>query len=308
MLDTYLFGNVNRISPEAPVPIVQIEHRESRPGGAANVAMNLKSLGANVSLCSVTGNDEAGEKLKSLLKKSEISSEWLISGKSRPTTEKTRVISRSQQMLRYDAENEEELSENDERFLLQMIEKLLATQRVDVLIFQDYNKGVLTKNVIHTVTQWCEKKNIPVAVDPKKLNFFEYRGVKLFKPNLREINEALQADFNKHDLTSLVKADHLLKKQLQHEITLITLSEGGVFITDHHHHEIIPASVRQVADVSGAGDTVLSIAALGVALQLDLKTIGILSNLAAGIACGKLGVVPVSSEELKDEIYKIEFI
>ena len=296
MLDTYLFGHVSRMSPEAPVPIVNVSDSESRLGGAANVALNLKSLGASVTICSVIGKDAAGKKLLQLLKKKKLSSTSILLS-DRITTEKTRVFNNNKQTLRYDSEIESDLSPVDEKRLLNKIEKAIASGKYHVVIFQDYNKGVLTKKVIATTIALCKKKNIPVAVDPKKRNFFEYREVTLFKPNLREVNDALKTHVNKSSSTDLNNTAQQLHKKLKHQITLLTLSESGIFVSNHNESALTPASERNIADVSGAGDTVISVAALCLAAGVDFKTMSKLANIAGGVVCAEVGVAPVDKKK-----------
>lgn len=308
MLDTYVFGSVSRISPEAPVPIVNVESTESRPGGAANVAMNIQSLGGKAVICSVIGNDAPGEKLLKLLSRHRFVPEHrIVKSSGRITTEKTRIFSRNHQMLRFDSETEIDLSPGDEKNMLQHIRQSIDSEKFDVVVLQDYNKGTLTKNVIHSAIAHCRKKKIPVAVDPKKKNFFEYHDVSLFKPNLREVAEALGTEVDKRNKKSLELAARALHSKLHHQITLITLSETGAFITDHKTSEIIPALVRNVADVSGAGDTVLSTASLCLALEVDFKTMGRLANIAGSLACEEVGVVPINKEHFIAEVMKQMF-
>lgn len=296
MLDTYLFGNVERMSPEAPVPVVHVKISESRLGGAANVAMNLKSLGAGVTICSVVGKDVAGKKLLQLLKKNKLGTTGILTTE-RVTTEKTRIFSKNQQMLRYDSETDDDLSPADEKRLLQTIKKEIASGKYGVVILQDYNKGVLTKNIIASTIALCKKKKLPVTVDPKRKNFFEYREVTLFKPNLRELTDALETEIDKTDITSLNSAAKQLFNELKHDVTLLTLSEAGVFVSNHKESELIPTSVRNIADVSGAGDTVIAVASLCIAAGVDYKTMSRLANIAGGVVCGEAGVVPVDKKK-----------
>ena len=301
MLDTYLFGTVHRMSPEAPVPVVNIEKKESRPGGAANVAMNIKSLGGKVTLCTTIGDDAAGKNLAALLKQNKLLSDSVIRSNKRITTEKTRIFSRNRQMLRYDLETETALNKEEEEKLLNKIQNAVNSGKFNVVVFQDYNKGVLTKKIIRETIALCRRKKIPTAVDPKKLNFFEYRDVTLFKPNLRETADALETEINKSEPGSLKAAAGRLSEKLNHSITLITLSESGAFVTNHRDAELIPASVLHVADVSGAGDTVLSVAALCLACGIDFKTRGRLANIAGGIVCGEVGVAQIHAQKFFEE-------
>lgn len=304
MLDTYLFGNVSRMSPEAPVPIVNIKSSESRLGGAANVALNIKSLGADVTVCSAIGKDAAGKKLLQLFKKNKLNIGSILST-NRITTEKTRIFSKNQQMLRFDNETEADLSPAEEKSLLQKIQRAIASGKYHVVILQDYNKGVLTKKIITDTIALCRKKNIPVAVDPKQRNFFEYRNVTLFKPNLRELTDALETGIDKNDFTSLHQVAQLLHKKLQHHITLLTLSEKGVFASNHKAAELIPTTTKSVADVSGAGDTVIAVAALCLAAGIDYITLSKLANIAGGVVCGEMGVVPVDKKKFFEKAQEL---
>jgi len=304
MLDTYLYGNVSRMSPEAPVPIVNINDAESRLGGAANVALNLKSLGAGVTICSVIGKDAAGKKLLQLLKKNKLNSASVVAT-SRVTTEKTRILSKNSQMLRFDIETEADLSAGDESELLNSIQKEIHTGKYHVVIFQDYNKGTLTKKVITDTIALCKKKKIPVAVDPKKRNFFEYREVTLFKPNLRELSDALETTIDAANIASLNSVTQLLHKKLQHQFTLLTLSEKGVFASNHKDAQIIPTTTKSVADVSGAGDTVISVAALCLAAGIDYIILSKLANIAGGVVCAEVGVVPIDKKKFFEKAQEI---
>jgi len=301
MLDTYLWGSIDRISPEAPVPVVNINREVSRLGGAANVILNIKSLGAKPFICSVIGNDSEGQQLTKLLVDEAISPDYLIKDKSRPTTKKTRIISRNQQILRFDNEAVHNLSKETEQAILQKLRFIIDTESIDVLILQDYNKGLLSKNLITAIIDICREKNIYTVVDPKKENFFDYKDVTLFKPNLKEISQALNISINKENEEELISAANKIKMNLNNKYTLITLSEKGVFITNHNESYTIPSAVRYVSDVSGAGDTVVAVAALCLVQKVDLKTLAALSNMAGGIVCEDVGVVPINKARFEKE-------
>lgn len=303
MLDSYLWGKVERISPEAPVPIVNVQKREIRLGGAANVALNILSLGAKPILCSVIGNDLDGENFLSLLDKHEMSKEGIIRVTNRPTTIKHRIISGSQQMLRVDAETDKPINSSETELLLAKIKLLL--QKTDVVIFEDYDKGVITPDLIKSVVDIANQKGIPTVVDPKKRNFLAYEGVSLFKPNLKELKEGLKIDFDKAEQSQVIEASKLLQEKMRVKANLITLSEFGVFVSDGIENHFIPAHLRSISDVSGAGDTVVSVAALTMALKLPLKQVAEISNLAGGIVCEYVGVVPIDKETLKKEAEKL---
>lgn len=305
MLDAYVWGSVHRISPEAPVPIVNVKKRENRLGGAANVALNIQSLGATPILCAVTGQDASGDIFNQLLEQHQISTAGIVRLSTRPTTMKERVIGGGQQMLRIDAEHSHGLPETDQESLRQTIAPLIP--EADVIIFQDYDKGVLSEPLIQWVQQQADQHQIPTAVDPKRRNFLHYRGAKLFKPNLKELKEGLQQEpltlhQEEYELQpSIQEASDTLRKRLQHQITLITLSEKGVFIDDTQQSTFIPAHVREISDVSGAGDTVISIAALCLALRLPISLTASLANLGGGIVCEYTGVVPIEASRLLRE-------
>ncbi len=297
MLDAYLYGKMTRISPEAPVPIIEIQKKETRPGGAANVALNIQALGAKPIVCSVIGNDREGQLLKDLLSASHISTKYLQISKTRRTTTKTRVLAKNQQVIRYDEEDTIDLSQGEKSKLKKGINNVLEEMEIDVILFQDYNKGVLTQKLIGDILLLAIKKDVPTVVDPKHKNFYAYKRATLFKPNLKEINANLPFQ-SAPNLADLIKAATHIKTQLKNTNTLITLSDKGIFYDDGVRQQILPTNPRTIADVCGAGDSVVSIAALGVALKLPLSDIAALANLAGGQVCEKVGVVPVSAKEL----------
>ncbi|MBC8172316.1 MAG: D-glycero-beta-D-manno-heptose-7-phosphate kinase [Chitinophagales bacterium] len=305
MLDSYIYGNVDRISPEAPVPVVLVEKRENRPGGAANVAMNIQSMGAVPLLVSVAGNDTEGKALVQLLDENNIASAYIINDPDRITTTKTRIISMHNQMLRLDNETLDEVPEAVSDLILLRATEIIETEDPDILIFEDYNKGVLTEKLIREITMLCLQKNIPVAVDPKKKNFFAYQLCTLFKPNLREIQESLHLFIDTNNIETINAAAAALQKKLHHGISLITLSDKGIYIRSNKDILQKPAHVRNVSDVSGAGDTVISIAALCLAAKTSLDTIASLSNIAGGIVCEYPGVVPIDKKRLLDEALEL---
>ncbi|MCW3070954.1 MAG: ADP-heptose synthase, bifunctional sugar kinase/adenylyltransferase [Bacteroidetes bacterium] len=305
MIDAYMWGNVNRISPEAPVPVVAVSKRENRLGGAANVALNIQAMGANPVLCSLVGNDEGGKLFSSLLKKQKLSAEGILKSKSRITTIKTRVLGGSHQMIRVDEEDDAPVNEKETAALFAEIKKIISGKKIDVIIFEDYDKGCITTELIRSVVALAKQKSIPLVVDPKKRNFMAYTGVTLFKPNLKELREGLKVEFDSSNMKELTKiVDSFIKKQ-GIDSALITLSEKGVYINDKKIKTLIPAHVRDITDVSGAGDTVVSIAALCVALKLPAETVAVLANLAGGLVCEKVGVVPVNKKELLEEALKL---
>lgn len=298
MIDAYYWGKVERISPEAPVPVVQVQKKENRLGGAANVALNVKNLGAKAIICSVVGDGSKGDIFRSTLKENNFSTEGIIDSPERMTTVKTRVISQGHHLIRVDEEITTNLSATDERHLIDCIKNILKKEKVDVIIFEDYNKGVLTEKVITTVVALAREMNIPTAVDPKKDNFFAYKGVTLFKPNLKELREGLNLEIDKSDFESIKKAMVKLEDTLHNSISMVTLSEQGVISKDASgfYHET--AHPREILDVSGAGDTVISVASLALAAKASTHLFSSLANLAGGLVCEKVGVVPIDKEQL----------
>jgi rfaE bifunctional protein kinase chain/domain len=305
MVDSYLIGKVERISPEAPVPVVALRQRENWLGGAANVALNIKSLGAEALLCSVIGNDKQGDELLSLMEKSGLNTAGIIRSSQRITTTKFRIISNRTQMLRVDEEMDSDLTETESTDLINSISSLIAAQKPDVIILQDYNKGVLSSPVIGQIVEIALKAGIPVAVDPKKKNFTTYKNISLFKPNLKEISEGLKTEVNPLSIESLQKVAKIIHAGQQIKMVMITLSEHGVFISCKNEigytARIIPAVLRSIADVSGAGDTVISVVALCLATETDPMLMAALSNLAGGLVCEKPGVVAVDKAGLLKE-------
>ncbi len=306
MIDSYVWGKVERISPEAPVPVVRVTAKEDRLGGAANVALNILALGATPIICAIAGKDQKGRVLKDLFDASGISASGLVYSEERPTTVKTRVISGTQHIVRVDEESLAPLSPAEEGKFLAAVSNTLREMKPNVLIFEDYNKGLLTPHVISAIIALAKEMQIPTAVDPKKENFFAYKSVDLFKPNLKELVEGLKVEIPKKDNTALESAVTKLETRLEHGISLITLSEEGIYVKNKGKSMRIPAHPRKITDVSGAGDTVISVAALCLALNTDEVYLAALSNLAGGLVCEKVGVVPVNREQLLHEAVKIE--
>jgi rfaE bifunctional protein kinase chain/domain len=298
MIDAYMWGSVSRISPEAPVPIIAVEKRENRLGGAANVGLNVRALGAQPIMCSVVGDDDAGAMYFSLLQKRGMEKEGTLVHQKRKTTIKTRVIGDSQHMVRVDEERIEDLTLDIEADFIAHISRLFEKFSFDAVIFEDYDKGTITPKVIEHVVKLTKEQNIPVLVDPKKDNFLEYKGVTLFKPNFKEIVEGLKIDIPKGDFNALHNASERLKEILGAEKIMVTLSELGVFITNGDGFHQIPSQVRDIADVSGAGDTVIAVLSCCLAAGMDNKSIAAISNIAGGLVCEKVGVVPVDKEAL----------
>ncbi len=307
MLDVYMRGKVERISPEAPVPIVSVTDSFSRLGGAANVAQNLKTLGAEPILCSIIGNDEKSKDLLALMLEQDMNVSGIVRSEERITTRKVRIISNNAQMLRVDTEDTFDLTEKEYDSLMIRINEIIEKENINGIILQDYNKGVLTEKLIKEVVSLANQKNIPVGVDPKKKNFLAYQNVTFFKPNLKELKEGIGISSKDDSIEEILTAIDSLHSKLNCRYIMTTLSERGVLIKDYktntYHH--IPAHLRKIADVSGAGDTVLSVAMLCLVCEEDPYNIAALSNLAGGIVCEELGAAPINKERLFEESKKI---
>jgi rfaE bifunctional protein kinase chain/domain len=304
MLDSYIWGVVERISPEAPVPIISVNKKDFRLGGAANVALNILALGAKPILCALIGEDDDGKKLLQRLDDKNISKEGIVVSRHRPTTVKTRIIASHQHVVRVDEESDRVINQEEEKLLLEKIEKLLP--QCNVVIFEDYDKGALNTSLIEKTVSLAKKNNIPTVVDPKKRNFISYQGVTLFKPNLKELREGLKIEVDAKNQVQVEEAVTSLKIKLKAEGVMVTLSEHGVYIDLHNQKVKIPAHAREIADVSGAGDTVVSIAALALALNLNATDIASLANLGGGLVCQHVGVVPIDRIELLAEAKNIK--
>jgi rfaE bifunctional protein kinase chain/domain len=305
MIDAYLFGKVDRISPEAPVPVVSVSKKENRLGGAANVALNIKALGATPILCCIVGNDFNAQLVRNLLIENQLSDQGIVVDSDRPTTVKTRIIGTQQQMLRIDEETTESASEKITDQLLTTIDSILNNEKIDVIIFEDYDKGVITPHLIREVVSKATSMGIPTTVDPKKRNFLSFENVTLFKPNLKEIKEGLHISINPESESDLKNAFAALQERLHCTYALITLSEHGMFISGMGKDAVIPAHVRNIADVSGAGDTVISVASLCMACDTDVVFATQMANLAGGLVCEKVGVVPINGSLLKTEALRL---
>ena len=298
MIDSYMWGNVTRISPEAPIPIVSITEKDYRLGGAANVALNIAALGAKPYLCSVVGNDNYAKIFENILTKNNLCRDGILLDNNRITTVKTRIISSQQHILRVDEEIENNINDTTSSKLLDTVKTIIKKHNIDIIIFEDYDKGVLHKEIIEKIIDISKENNILTSVDPKKKNFNFYKNVDLFKPNFKEFSEGLKIDINKNEIEKL--KEHAIQYLSSNNISrlMITLSENGIFISNTQEHVHLPAQIRNIADVSGAGDTVISIASLLMTSHADLKEICQISNIAAGIVCGKVGVVPVEAKEI----------
>ena len=302
MVDAYIWGSVERISPEAPIPVVLAGKKEKRLGGAANVALNIQALGATPIPCAMVGDDPAGDFFLNCLKERGICGRGVITSGERQTTVKERVLSGAHQLLRIDTESDKPLSPPEQKTLLQHIKNLLST--CDVVVFEDYDKGVINATLIAETIREANRLGIPTVVDPKKRNFLEYKGATLFKPNLKELREGLKIEIDPNDQEAIHAAAEALQEKLQTQMVMVTLSEHGVYIKDRETTHQIPAHVRRVSDVSGAGDTVISVAACGLAAQLAVQKMAAIANLAGGLVCEHAGVVPIDKGLLEKEIEK----
>lgn len=299
MVDEYLHGKVERISPEAPVPIVTLTDRISKPGGAANVALNALGLGAEVKLIGLRGKDMASEMLLEAFEKAGLDASGLIISENRRTTRKARVMAQDQQLLRVDTEDSYPCTEQEEQDLWNRMEKELASGWADVVLFEDYDKGVLNASLIKRVVALCLEKNIPTVVDPKNKNFWAYEGVTLFKPNLKETSDAIGEKISANSLNELEKANKRITAQLGNSISLITLGANGVFIAEGGQKPLIfPTEKRQIVDVCGAGDSVAAVTALALACKATVQQIAELANLGGGLACEYVGVRPITLGEI----------
>lgn len=298
MIDSYLWGSVTRISPEAPIPIVNTTKREMRLGGAANVALNIKSLKATPIICSVIGDDAHGDCLMDILKKDGLCTDGILRSHNRVTTIKHRVISGGQHLLRVDEEVTDPIPQLLSEVLYQMIDNMFCRYQVGALIFEDYDKGVITPWLIQAVVEMCYIRGVPVLVDPKKRNFLHYKNVDVFKPNFKELCEGVGMSLSKTDFDGLFEAEKRLREILGHKYGFVTLSEHGVFLSNGKQYSRFPSMIREVTDVSGAGDTVIATISLCMAAGMDVVLASQVANVAGGLVCERVGVVPVGYDEL----------
>lgn len=294
MLDVYLRGDVERISPEAPVPVVRVRERRYALGGAANVAQNVAAAGAVATLVAVVGKDEGAQRLRAMLKALGSNGDSLIQV-ARPTTTKTRIVARAQQVVRFDEEDDGDLDPGDVGRVLERIEDVLTTS--DALVLEDYNKGVLVKGVIERAMALAKALGRPIVVDPKFRNFFTYRGATVFKPNRRELESALGAAVNLDDAGTLPAT----LERLGALHLLLTLGERGMALVSRDGDvRRIPTTAREVYDVVGAGDTVTAYLATALASGASAMEAAVVANFAAGVEVGKLGAATVTPEEILD--------
>lgn len=307
MVDSYLWGKVERVSPEAPIPVVSVMKKENRLGGAANVSLNLQALGATPLLFSVIGDDEKGRRFRKLMEKNNLATEGIFIDPHRITTVKSRIISGGQHIARVDEESTEFIDADLELLVFNAIKRSVESRTIDVIIFVDYDKGAITPSLFKKVHTLAQSRNIPVAVDPKKRNFHIYDHVDLFKPNFKEFTEGIDNPIRKGDIDALKKEAERYKKEKYFRFIFITLSELGVFLSNSVSQTYYPAQIRYIADVSGAGDTVLSIASLCLAAGVNPRLMALLSNIAGGLVCEKVGVVPIDRTILAKELEKTNF-
>lgn len=290
MLDKYLLGVVNRISPEAPVPVLDVNKKSERPGGAANVALNLYGLQLQTILFSVIGNDDSADSLLSFFEKAGLSSEGIIKSSSRRTSQKIRVMSNGQHLLRIDEEDTYSLSSEEEKVFLAHILSLWGKFKPQGIVLQDYNKGVLTLFIINSLISMAKKMDIPIVVDPKELHFWDYQGVTLFKPNKKEIQKKIPFLFE-NNISDLKRVSDYIFDKLDCEISVITLGEDGLWIANRSSCFWIKGIKQEISDVCGAGDAVISSLVWSLFKKVDLETMGNIANAAGAQVCSRSGVV-----------------
>lgn len=297
MLDRYIWGSVSRISPEAPVPVVDVLRESIHPGGASNVALNVKSLGATPVLFGAVGDDSDADDLRALFRDQNIATDFLVTETHRPTTVKTRIIAGSQHVVRIDYEHRNAILPETANRIADKLSNHINS--IDVIVIQDYNKGVVSEELIQSASAIAREKNIPVLVDPKFMNFFSYRNVTVFKPNRKETEDAL--GWKLSDEASFEQAAREMMERLQCENVLLTLGELGMLLlqNDGSAHRI-PTRARKVADVSGAGDTVVATLACAIAAGANVEEASHIANLAGGLVCEEVGIVPVDRDALYD--------
>jgi rfaE bifunctional protein kinase chain/domain len=298
MLDRYFWGSVARVSPEAPVPVVDVDDESFHLGGAANVAANLQSLGATPLLCGVVGDDGMGRTLRHVATEQGLSDRGLVIDPSRPTTVKTRVIGNNQQIVRLDREQRSAITHGVADAILEAVS---SAEKLGAIVLEDYNKGVLTLDVIQRVLLFAREHNVPVFVDPKRENFFAYHGAFLIKPNRKEAEEAVGVPLRTRD--DVQSAATALLERLSVQNVLITLgSEGMMLVESDGGTSVVPTVARRVADVSGAGDTVIATLAAMTASGATVREAATIANVAAGIVVAEPGIVTVTPHQLLEAV------
>lgn len=307
MIDCYLKGKVTRISPEAPVPVMNVMSRDYRLGGAANVALNVQALGAKPILCAVVGCDEKGKLFNDLLAQHQLSNDGILALDSRKTTVKYRIVGNNSQMMRIDEEVDSLLPSDESQRFYQKVCALMESNAIDAIIFEDYDKGLLSKELIYNIVELATSKNILVTVDPKRRNFKSYQNVTMFKPNLKELTEGLYGESNHLSIEEVERSMREFANEQNISVLLTTMSEHGVAVYERANDSFStqPAYRREIADVSGAGDTVISVATLCLVAGVDCQKAAHIANLAGGIVCESAGVVPVDAEQLEREIVRL---
>lgn len=301
MLDCYFWGDVKRISPEAPVPVVEVDNEFYRFGGAANVALNILKLGGIPYPVGVIGNDNDGRIFSSLVNETNIKSDGLIVVESRPTTAKTRVIAHDQHVVRIDKESKKYIDDETQLKIFRHIEETIKD--LDGIILQDYNKGVLTPSLIEKIINLAIENNVLITVDPKFNNFFLYKNVTVFKPNRKEAEDVLGMKIKNDD--DITVAGMTLLEKMNADNILLTLGEGGIAVFRKNEPEKrMPTKAMKVADVSGAGDTVISTLTVALAAKANILEASYLANYAGGIVCEEVGIIPIEIDKLFDTIDK----
>ena len=310
MVDAYLKGSVGRISPEAPVPIVDVDDRFYRLGGAANVAINLQSLGATPLMCSVIGDDEKADIFNELMSSYHLDNQFVLRSSKRKTTIKYRILANARQVLRVDEEDTSLLDADVRGDFLKLINQIFENQKIDAVIFEDYDKGVISREVISAVVEMAKERNIIVTVDPKKRNFNNYKGVTMFKPNLKELKEGLEDESKEFSMSKIEERMRNFAKINEIRCLFTTMSEKGVALYDQSCDAFYTyrAYLRQISDVSGAGDTVISVATLCLLAGLPADKTAQVANLAGGIVCEYSGVTPIPLSRLREEIVKYNLL
>jgi D-glycero-beta-D-manno-heptose-7-phosphate kinase len=299
MLDGYFWGDVSRVSPEAPVPVVEIDNEFFRFGGSANVALNILSLGGNPLPIGVIGNDNDGRTVLDLMKESSIDSRGILIDESRPTTTKTRVIAGTQHVVRIDRESKDYINSKLEKQIIDLLNREI--EKIDAIILQDYNKGVLTEEIISMIIDIGTRYNKIISVDPKFINFKKFQDVTIFKPNKKETEDILGLRISSDEDISF--AGNELLKLLNAKYVLLTLGEKGIALFEKGNKEIrIPTKARKVADVSGAGDTVISTITYALTAGATIREAAYIANYAGGLVCEEVGIVPIEHNKLFDTL------